>query len=218
MNRQTLAGIIAGAVVLAVIIFGAIAFSGSGDGTMTMPDGSTMPADEMDEGMGADDEGSTNPSSVPFDRAFIDAMVPHHRSAIEMVQEAKRAGLSNPEVVQIANDIVSVQQQEIAQMLDWREAWFGSREIDPAGAAELGLSDEMMGMEHEMGSIETAAVVDVAFSEAMISHHEGAIEMAKLALDRGQHAEVIRLAEEIIAAQEREIAILQPHAEGHGGS
>lgn len=212
MSRQTLAAVVAGAVVLAVIVFGAIAFTGSGDGTMTMPDGSTMAADEMDDGMSTEDDSSTSSSSIPFDRAFIDAMVPHHRSAIEMVQEAKRAGLSNPEVVRVANDIVRAQQKEIAQMLDWREAWFGSREIDPGGAAELGLSDEMMGMEHEMGSIETADDVDMAFAEAMIPHHQGAIEMAKLALDRAQHDEITRLAEEIIAAQEREIAILQPYA------
>lgn len=45
--------------------------------------------------------GSSSPSSggsgrasasVPLDRAFIDAMVPHHRSAIEMARAAQEAG------------------------------------------------------------------------------------------------------------------------------
>ncbi len=38
-------------------------------------------------------------SSVPFDRAFIDGMVPHHEGAIEMAKEAKAAGLSEPALV-----------------------------------------------------------------------------------------------------------------------
>ena len=54
---------------------------------------------------------------VPFDRAFIDAVVPHHESAIEMAREAKGAGLAQPELVQIADDIIATQQQEIGQML-----------------------------------------------------------------------------------------------------
>ena len=30
-----------------------------------------------------------NTTRVPFDRAFIDAMIPHHQSAIAMVKEAR---------------------------------------------------------------------------------------------------------------------------------
>ena len=56
-------------------------------------------------------------SSVPFDRAFIDAMVPHHESAIEMAETAKAAGLSQPELVTVADDIIDSQQAEIDQML-----------------------------------------------------------------------------------------------------
>lgn len=33
---------------------------------------------------------------VPFDQAFIDAMVPHHREAIEMAKAAKARGLTEP--------------------------------------------------------------------------------------------------------------------------
>ena len=157
-------------------------------------------------------------SSVPFDRAFIDAMVPHHQSAIEMAEAAKEAGLSQPELITVANDIVDSQQAEIDEMLSWRKDWFGSSEIDPEGASELGLSDEAMGMEHGTAEIEGADDVDQAFAAAMIPHHEGAIRMAELALERGQHEEIRKLAEEIISAQQREIEILEPHAGGHHGS
>lgn len=53
MNRQTLAVIVGAVVLFAVGLIGAFAFTGGSDsGTpmMTMPDGSTMPADQMTTG------------------------------------------------------------------------------------------------------------------------------------------------------------------------
>jgi uncharacterized protein (DUF305 family) len=47
---------------------------------------------------------------------------------------------------------------------------------------------------------------DAAFITAMIEHHEGAIDMAKLAATRAEHAEIKRLSQDIITAQEGEIA------------
>lgn len=46
--------------------------------------------------------------------------------------------------------------------------------------------------------------IDRHFIEEMIPHHEGAIAMAKLALERSKRAEVRSLAEGIITAQEKE--------------
>lgn len=47
---------------------------------------------------------------------------------------------------------------------------------------------------------------DKAFIEIMISHHEGAIDMAKLIPLRSKHEEIKKFGEEIIAAQNKEIA------------
>jgi uncharacterized protein (DUF305 family) len=57
------------------------------------------------------------------DRAFIDAMIPHHRSAIEMAQVALEES-ENPKIKELAENIVSAQQEEIEQMQEWREAWY----------------------------------------------------------------------------------------------
>lgn len=49
------------------------------------------------------------------------------------------------------------------------------------------------------------ASIDQHFIEEMIPHHEGAIEMAKLALERSKRDDVRSLATDIIDAQTREI-------------
>jgi uncharacterized protein (DUF305 family) len=157
-------------------------------------------------------------AAVPFDRAFIDAMVPHHRSAIEMARTAKAEGLDQADLTQIADDIIRTQQAEIDQMTDWRRDWFGSGEIDPEGAESLGLAETEMGMQHAADDLVGAEDVDRAFASMMIDHHEGAVRMAELALDKGQHREIRDLAARIISAQEREIEIMEQHTSGehHG--
>ena len=46
----------------------------------------------------------------------------------------------------------------------------------------------------------------------MIPHHEGAVAMAEAAGEKAQHQEVTELAQEIVAAKEREIGVLEKHA------
>lgn len=58
---------------------------------------------------------------------------------------------------------------------------------------------------------------DIDFIRGMIAHHQGAIDMAKVVLDHGTDPEVKKLAEEIIAAQEGEIAWMQDWLAKNGG-
>jgi uncharacterized protein (DUF305 family) len=59
----------------------------------------------------------------PFDQAFIDAMIPHHRSAIEMAKVANQES-DNSRIKELAGNIESAQKGEIQQMRRWREQWY----------------------------------------------------------------------------------------------
>ena len=70
-------------------------------------------------------------------------------------------------------------------------------------------------MHHGM-AIEFTGDADVDFARGMIPHHQGAIDMAKVVLEHGKDPELRKLAEEIIAAQESEIAFLREWLEKSG--
>lgn len=68
---------------------------------------------------------------------------------------------------------------------------------------------DMSGMMAQMNanlSGKTGDQFDKAFISEMIVHHQGAVEMAQLALTNAKHQEIKDLAKAIIAAQNKEIA------------
>lgn len=71
----------------------------------------------------------------PFDRKFIDMMVPHHQGAIRMARAELKHGKVG-ELREIARSIVKAQTKEILQMNEWRTSWYGSP--SPAGGVPKG--------------------------------------------------------------------------------
>lgn len=72
-------------------------------------------------GMTMDPKGLAKES--PFDRAFIDAMIPHHVSAVDMANVALQES-DNPRLRKLAENIISAQKREIADMKEWRREWY----------------------------------------------------------------------------------------------
>lgn len=56
---------------------------------------------------------------------------------------------------------------------------------------------------------EKGAKFDERFIDLMIPHHEGGVMMAKAAAEKATHPEIKKMAEEMIAAQEKEIEMLK---------
>lgn len=96
--------------------------------------------------------------------------------------------------------------------------------VTPVGAAPVRQTQSEVEMLRPLSGKE----FEVEFLNAMIMHHQGAIDMANMALDRAGHSEVKTLARPIVDAQTREIAdmtgwlqswynLMPDHNMGHGG-
>jgi uncharacterized protein (DUF305 family) len=80
--------------------------------------------------MGMDMSSSMLAGARPFDREFIDMMIPHHQGAIRMAR-IERARGESPELRDMAMAIIDAQSREIRQMNRWRTTWYGAP--SPAG-------------------------------------------------------------------------------------
>jgi uncharacterized protein (DUF305 family) len=107
------------------------------DGGMdhTMHGGSSMTAAAKTLGipmeqMGMSMDMASLAKASPFDRAFIDMMIPHHQGAILMARAEIARGRS-AELKKIATAIIAAQTKEIQQMNSWRKQWYGA--VSPAG-------------------------------------------------------------------------------------
>lgn len=64
-------------------------------------------------------------SATPFDKEFIEQMIPHHQMAVMMAQMLLRS-TNRPEMKHLAENIISAQTKEINQMREWYRAWYGN--------------------------------------------------------------------------------------------
>ncbi len=108
-------------------------------------------------------------ASNPFDLAFINAMIPHHESAVAMAEVVLQKAV-HPEVAELAHAIVDVQQAEIEQMEQWRADWFGaSPAVTPEGLADV-ISVDVTLDEFSVGSTGTAFIVGQVYRFVVTNH------------------------------------------------
>lgn len=160
----------------------------------------SMNSNEMDHSMM---QSSANAASAPYDLQFLDTMIAHHRGAVDMAGSCATKA-QHAEVKTLCANIISSQTKEITQMTEWRDKWFAG--AAPAINMEMpGMSGSMMGMDMKKLGTLSGNDFDLEFMREMIPHHEGAVVMAKEALQRSTKDEIKTLANAIIKAQEAEI-------------
>lgn len=158
-----------------------------------------------------------NTSGQEMDRLFIEMMVPHHQGALEMAKIAQDRA-EHPEIKAMAEAILSGQTAEVEQMLDWMDAWYGTRTV-PA-MQDMPMLPGMESMGHGGHStMDMAADVetlrnapepfDKAFLDAMIIHHQSAIDAANVTLQQASRPEIKQMAQAIIETQQQEIDQMQ---------
>ncbi|BDA75823.1 hypothetical protein CAL7716_099890 (plasmid) [Calothrix sp. PCC 7716] len=151
------------------------------------------------------------PADANYDLRFIDAMIPHHQGAVTMAKQALEKS-KRPEIKKLANEIIKAQDKEIAELKQWRQAWYpkaGSKPV--AYDAKLNKTVDMtpdqmqmMMMNMDLGAADNE--FDLRFINAMIPHHESAVTMASYAASKSKRPEIKKLATVIISSQQAEIS------------
>lgn len=155
-------------------------------------------------------ESSPDADKQPYDLQFIDTMIQHHQAAIVMAKMVL-AKSKNQELRKFSQKIITVQEAEIEKMEGWRDQWYQFK-LDAINMKLPGMADSMRRMVgKEMDEMETAEEkeFDEHFLQMMIPHHQGAVLMAKDALQKAEHPEIKKIAENIISSQESEIERMQ---------
>ena len=63
-------------------------------------------------------------SNKTYDLRYINMMIFHHEGAVKMSQDALIKS-KRPEIKELAQNIITAQQQEIKQLKTWRMQWYG---------------------------------------------------------------------------------------------
>jgi uncharacterized protein (DUF305 family) len=191
----------------AAAIVGLAAGCGSGE-----PDTPAMDHSQSATSTSADSAGQAEHNDQ--DIAFAQAMIPHHRQAVDMATMAAKQA-TDPKVKDLASRIESAQEPEIQQLTGMLEQWGA-----PAGSSTPGMdhggtsSEPGMMTDEEMQQLEQATSTDFdrLWIQLMIKHHQGAVDMAKTELEKGNNTGATALAQKIIDAQEAEITEMRAMA------
>jgi uncharacterized protein (DUF305 family) len=87
----------------------------------------------------------------PFDKAFIEEMVPHHEMALMMSNMALQSA-DRPELRTFLQNIITTQTAEIEKMRQWYQQWYGTPLPQSTGMSghNMGMG---AGMDHNMGNM-----------------------------------------------------------------
>ena len=166
--------------------------SGAKPVTHTMPDGTVM--------AGQDHSGMDHMNmTVHSEREFLQMMIPHHEEAVVTAKEVLARGSSTPEIRTLAEDIITAQEKEIADMKTWYQTWYST----PYQA-----DGTYMPMMRDLSKL-SGTDLDYVFLQDMILHHEGAIAMAKSVDPYITHPEVKALTAAIQTTQREEITLME---------
>jgi uncharacterized protein (DUF305 family) len=205
--------------VLAMVLALASSCAGGGSGTAEQGSGEQSGNEESDDIQGMDhgnmekmspsgmDSSGMGASQMVMengkysDERFIDAMVPHHQGAIDMAEVALQ-NAQHPEINQLAQNIIADQQTEIDELKSIKQQEYGTSEVPMEMSSE---EMKMMGTMQDPSELANEYPFDKAFIDAMIPHHESAIEMAQVAQENTSVPEIRELAQGIVSAQQAEI-------------
>jgi uncharacterized protein (DUF305 family) len=166
--------------------------------------------------VGASRSVSGVPRAGSVDVGFVRDMTVHHSQAVTLAMIiVPRATV--PAVQEMADEIASTQQREAGVMTGWLQQWgLPAATTEPAMSWMTHRPDMAAGPDAPMPGMASRSDVarlavsrgraaDLLFCRLMLPHHLGGLHMVDEVIERGSRPEVIALAVEMRAAQQREI-------------
>ncbi len=147
--------------------------------------------------------GMMAPISGKPDLDFVQGMMPHHQGALDMAKVVLQFG-KDPEIKTLAEGVVKAQEGEIAFMKDWLAK--SDQTALPTVPDSTKANEQVMAMMMKNMMVPYSGDADVDFVKGMIPHHQGAIDMAKVAQQFAKDPALLKLANDIVGAQSSEIA------------
>lgn len=185
---------------LVVLVVAALALSACGGGAPAASNSSSAPAANESAAQPEMKHDADPMSDNSYDVHFIDSTLEHHAGVIAMAEQALKES-QTVALKDLAQQTMTATQKEI----DWLKAY---RAKNHPNAPQM--KDEM-----DMGSMgintDASKSFDRRYAEAMISHHQGSIEMAKEALTKVGHDELKQFAQAMLSVEEAEVAQLQQY-------
>ncbi|MGO4444256.1 DUF305 domain-containing protein [Mycobacterium sp. 2YAF39] len=186
-------------------------------------------SDEKTDATKTDDAASTAapPGFNAQDHEFATMMIPHHQQAIELAGMVSDRS-TDPDLIALAAKISAEQDPEIKALRVFLVQWDEnpddntSQGGDDGGHGGDGGHGAMAGMVDEatMAKLQTlnGAEFETLWLQSMISHHQGAIDMAEAEVANGQNIDIKRMAQTMIDTQQAEITQMNQMLEGgHNG-
>ncbi len=144
-----------------------------------------------------------------FDLDFANMMIPHHQSAVDMAQAYLPKG-KDDKIKTIAQNIIDAQKKEIEELKTMIANHKTAEGKAHSGAGHAAgehneLMETMNKMMDKMKGMKMTGDADKDFVMMMIPHHESAVTMAEDEISHGKHYELKKMAQKIIADQNKEI-------------
>ncbi len=147
-------------------------------------------------------------SASQAEAEFVAAMVPHHRLGVELLQIAEPR-VDDVRVRRLVFEMAAYHGADLHHLDHYLSGWsLLEAEVYPGWLDP----ERVRALEDLVGE-----QFDVAWLQAMIEHHEGALDLAVMLLDVGGRKELVTLATGVVEVQSRELAQMRHLLEEKSG-
>lgn len=148
--------------------------------------------------------GTKAPTHNLADVVFATHMIPHHQQGADLAAMVP-AHTGNPDLIKLASGITSTQESEIKMLAGMVTQWSAQPDADTRGPAETAMTGMVDSATlTKLGSL-NGPDFDKLWLRSMISHHQGAIDMANTEAKNGKDPDAIAMAKKMAGVQQGEV-------------